>query len=185
MKKHLVRSRSILIVGFWSDFRSCGIPKFESGFRPVDQGGHSQHLFGAFCRLGHNSGAQPLPYFSTFVVHMIVGLLVGLSISDFSAFNLEIGLPIGGTVRSTDLVQLHTRDTFLEFTRSLISDMYTSMPFFNRRQNRQNHDQYNLGHRSFSIDHNLIIGRQIARLRCRGLHLQNSLAHAQAQLPMH
>ena len=60
---------------------------------------------------------------------MIVGLLVGLSISDSSAFTLEIGLPIGGTVRSTELVQLQTRGTFLEFTRSLISDMYTSMPF--------------------------------------------------------
>ena len=110
------------------------------GFRLVDHGCHSQHLFCAFERLGYNSGAYPLPYFSTFVVHMIVGFLVGLSISDVSGLNSEIGLSIGGTVRSNDLVQLHTRVTFLEFTRSPISDINTSMPLFNRRLIRPNHD---------------------------------------------
>lgn len=36
------------MVGVWLGFRIFGIIRFESGFRCVDQGDHSQHKFDAF-----------------------------------------------------------------------------------------------------------------------------------------
>ena len=53
--------------GDFSDFRIFGILGFESIFLPADRGDHSQYPGEAFERLGHSSGAQSWPDFSSFI----------------------------------------------------------------------------------------------------------------------
>ena len=55
--------RSVIMVGVWLGFRIFGIIRFESGFRYVDQGDHSQHTFDAFGRRGNTYGAYQWPDF--------------------------------------------------------------------------------------------------------------------------
>ena len=57
---------------FLANFRIFGILGFESRFLPADRGDHSQYPGEAFERLGHRSGAQSWPYFSTFVLRVVV-----------------------------------------------------------------------------------------------------------------
>ena len=67
-----------IVVGFVIVCVVLGIQMFECIlFRPGGQEGHMQHLIGAFGRLGNGPGAYPWPDFSTFVVHMVVGVFVG------------------------------------------------------------------------------------------------------------
>ena len=78
----------VLWVGFFCripDF--FGIRRFESRFRPADQGNHSQHKFDAFERLCKSSGVHPWHCFPAFVVHMMVGFWV------VSGFRLMTGQP--------------------------------------------------------------------------------------------
>ena len=63
--------------GFELDFRVFGFLKFGTRSRLVDQGDNSQHSSDAFGRPGNSSGVYSWPDFATFMVHMVVGILVG------------------------------------------------------------------------------------------------------------
>ena len=59
---------------------------FEASYRPVVFRNHYLHPGDAFERLGNSSGAPPWPYFSTFLVRMVVRFLVDFRVSGFRRF---------------------------------------------------------------------------------------------------
>ena len=66
--------------GFELDFRVFGFLKFGTRSRLVDQGDNSQHSSDAFGRPGNSSGVYSWFDSVTFMVHMVVGILVGFGI---------------------------------------------------------------------------------------------------------
>ncbi len=62
-----------------------------------------------------------LPRASRFMVHMVVGFLVGFRISGVPGFSSDFGLPIWGIIRNTHLMLLDAWVIVLELARGSIS----------------------------------------------------------------
>ena len=89
--------------GFELDFRVFGFLKFETRSWLVDEGANSQHSSDAFGRPGNSSGVYSWPDSVTFMVHMVVGILVGFGIFEIPRLESKRpACPPGGGHPHTD-----------------------------------------------------------------------------------